>query len=161
MGAGRIALFADARAAALVTQRGREILAQVIESLRKRGMTLIEADTDGVYFAVPATWQEEDERALVAEIAAELPPKIVLEYDRDSRAAAMFSHEVKNYALLRYDGTLLMHGAALRSSRNEPFGVRFLRRALVCVMTGMWSARAKPSWRRSKPCAPGGFPPPM
>jgi len=29
-----------------------------------------------------------------------------------------------------------VHGAALRSSRNEPFGVRFLRRALVCTMTG-------------------------
>jgi DNA polymerase I len=136
MGAGRIALFADARAAALVTRRGREILAQVLDALRKWGMTLIEADSDGVYFAVPATWQEEDERALVAEIAAELPPKIVLEYDKDSRAAAMFSHEVKNYALLKYDGTLVVRGTALRSSRNEPFGVRFLRRALVCSMTG-------------------------
>lgn len=79
--------------------------------MKERSSPIVsEADTDGVYFAVPATWQEEDERALVAEIAAELPPKIVLEYDKDSRAAAMFSHEVKNYALLRYDGTLVMHG---------------------------------------------------
>ena len=47
----------------------------------------------------------------------------------------MFSHEVKNYALLTYDGRLIVHGVALRSSRAEPFGERFLRRALFCTMT--------------------------
>ncbi|HYT34964.1 MAG TPA: DNA polymerase domain-containing protein, partial [Ktedonobacteraceae bacterium] len=53
MGAGSMALFADARAAGEVTQRGREVLAQVVDALRQRGMALIEGDTDGVYFAVP------------------------------------------------------------------------------------------------------------
>jgi DNA polymerase, archaea type len=48
----------------------------------------------------------------------------------------MFSHEVKNYALLTYDGQLVVHGVALRSSRSEPFGERFLRQALFCTMTG-------------------------
>src|SRR5260370_11860788 len=48
----------------------------------------------------------------------------------------MFSHEVKNYALLTYDGQLIVHGVALRSSRAEPFRERFLRQALSCTMTG-------------------------
>lgn len=48
----------------------------------------------------------------------------------------MFSHEVKNYALLRYDGQLIVHGVALRSSRAEPFGERFLRQALSRTMLG-------------------------
>ncbi len=134
MGAGPMALFADARAAGEVTRRGRAILDQVLAALRQRGMALIEADTDGVYFAVPSHWDEAEERALVAAIGSTLPPGIRLEYE--GRYRAMFSHEVKNYALLTYDGRLIVHGVALRSSRAEPFGERFLRRALVATMLG-------------------------
>ncbi len=133
MAAGSMALFADARAAGEVTQRGREVLAQVVEALRRRGMALIEGDTDGVYFAVPGGWMEEQERELVDEIAAGLPAGIRLEYE--GRYKAMFSHEVKNYALLTYDGQLIVRGVALRSSRAEPFGERFLHQALLCAMT--------------------------
>ena len=92
MGAGSMALFADMHAADEVTRRGRDLLSQVINSLQGRGMALIEADTDGVYFAVPSTWDEEQERALVAEIGAELPEGIRLEYE--GRYSAMLSHEV-------------------------------------------------------------------
>lgn len=134
MGAGSMALFADIRAADEVTKRGREVLTQVLDALRYRGMALIEADTDGVYFAVPSDWTEEQERTLVAEVGAQLPAGIRLEYD--GRYRAMFSHEVKNYALLAYDGRLVVHGVALRSSRAEPFGERFLRQALLCTMVG-------------------------
>lgn len=134
MGAGPMALFADMRAADEVTRRGREVLTQVLDALRQRGMALIEADTDGVYFAVPPHWTEEQERSLVAEIGATLPAGIRLEYE--GRYRAMFSHEVKNYALLTYDGRLIVHGVALRSSRAEPFGERFLHQALLATMTG-------------------------
>ncbi len=133
MGAGSMALFADIHAADEVTKRGREVLAQVLDALRQRGMALIEADTDGVYFAVPQHWTEEQERALVAEIGAQLPVGIRLEYE--GRYRAMFSHEVKNYALLTYGGQLIVHGVALRSSRSEPFGERFLLKALLSTMT--------------------------
>ena len=133
MGAGSMALFADNRAAGEVTRRGRAILNQVVEALRERGTALIEADTDGVYFAVPSHWSEEQERALVAQVGAQLPPGIRLEYE--GRYRAMFSHEVKNYALLTYRGQLVVRGVALRSSRSEPFGERFLRQALLCLLT--------------------------
>jgi DNA polymerase I len=46
------------------------------------------------------------------------------------------SHEPKNYALLTYDGTLLLRGVAFRSSRAEPFGEAFLRRAIRCLLDG-------------------------
>ena len=134
MGAGSMALFADINAADEVTKRGREVLTHVLDALRERGMALIEADTDGVYFAVPSTWTEERERQLVVDIGAALPAGIRLEYE--GRYRSMLSHEVKNYALLTYDGQLVVRGVALRSSRAEPFGERFLRRALLCTMTG-------------------------
>ena len=134
MGAGTMALFADSAAADEVTRRGRAILAQVLEALRIRGTALIEADTDGVYFSVPTGWTEAQERAVVEEIGAELPAGIRLEYE--GRFRAMLSHEVKNYALLTYSDRLVVHGVALRSSRAEPFGERFLRQALHCTMMG-------------------------
>jgi DNA polymerase, archaea type len=133
MGAGQMALFADSHAAGEVTRQGRAILTQVLEALRQRGMALIEADTDGVYFAAPSGWSEEQERALVDEIGVELPAGIRLEYE--GRYRAMLSHEVKNYALLTYDGRLIVRGVALRSSRAEPLGERFLRQAILCTMS--------------------------
>jgi DNA polymerase elongation subunit (family B) len=134
MGAGSLALFADRHAADEVTRRGREVLGQVVEALRARGMALLEADTDGVFFAAPLGWTETQERALVAEVAAELPAGIRLEYE--GRYQAMLSHEVKNYALLTYSGQLIVRGVALRSSRSEPFGERFLHQALRCALVG-------------------------
>jgi DNA polymerase elongation subunit (family B) len=102
--------------------------------LRARGVTLLEADTDGVYFAVPEAWTEAEERRVVAEVAALLPPLVQLEFE--GRYAAMLSHEPKNYALLGYDGSLLLRGVAFRSSRAEPFGETFLRRSIARLLAG-------------------------
>ena len=92
----------------------------------------MEADTDGVYFAVPPGWTMEDERRAVAEVGALLPALVQLEFE--GRYAAMLSHEPKNYALLGYDGRLVLRGVAFRSSRAEPFGERFLRCAILKLL---------------------------
>lgn len=131
---GDLTRFADVHAANEVTRRGRDTLALMCRELAARGMTLLEADTDGVYFAVPEEWSEADERRVVAEVGALLPPLVQLEFE--GRYAAMLSHEPKNYALLGYDGSLLLRGVAFRSSRAEPFGVAFLRRALERLFAG-------------------------
>jgi DNA polymerase elongation subunit (family B) len=135
MGAGGgLTRFADVHAANEVTRRGREVLTLLCRELAARGVTLLEADTDGVYFSVPEPWSEGDERRVVSEVAALLPPLIQLELE--GRYAAMLSHEPKNYALLGYDGTLLLRGVAFRSSRSEPFGDRFLRQAIKRLLLG-------------------------
>src|SRR5690348_11370149 len=110
---GGLTRFADVHAANEVTRRGRETLGFMCRSLAERGVTLLEADTDGVYFAVPPTWTDADERRVVAEVASLLPPLVQLEFE--GRYAAMLSHEPKNYALLGYDGALLLRGVAFRS----------------------------------------------
>jgi DNA polymerase, archaea type len=126
--------FADVAAANEVTRRGRETLGLICRSLATRGVRLLEADTDGVYFSVDESWTETDERRVVSEVAALLPPLVHLEFE--GRYAAMLSHEPKNYALLTYDHHLLLKGVAFRSSRAEPFGETFLRRAIMCLLLG-------------------------
>src|SRR5262249_28253593 len=71
---------------------------------------------------------------VVAEVAALLPPLVRLEFE--GRYAAMLSHEPKNYALLTYDGQLHLRGVAFRSSRFEPVGEAFLRRAIAHLLAG-------------------------
>ncbi len=131
---GGLTRFADLDAANEVTRRGREMLALICRELASRGVTLLEADTDGVYFSVPHDWAEADERRVVSEVAALLPPLVQLEFE--GRYQAMLSHEPKNYALLGYDGTLVLKGVAFRSSRAEPYGRAFLRRAIASLLAG-------------------------
>ncbi len=128
LAAGGLTRFADVHAANDVTRHGRELLSKLCGEIAKRGATLLEADTDGVYFAVPSSWTEDDERRIVSEVAELLPPLVRLEFE--GRYAAMLSHEPKNYALMHYNGSLTLRGVAFRSSRAEPFGETFLREAV-------------------------------
>jgi DNA polymerase, archaea type len=134
LGAASLTRFADVHAANEVTRRGRAILTTICDELARRGVTLLEADTDGVYFAVAESLGEADERRIVAEVAACLPAGVQLEFD--GRYAAMLSHEAKNYALLGHDGALVLRGVAFRSSRVERFGQQFLRDALSHLLRG-------------------------
>lgn len=134
LGAVGLTRFADVHAANEVTRRGREVLDLLCGALAERGVTLLEADTDGVYFAVPESWDEAAERRAVAEVAQLLPVGVQLEFD--GRYAAMLSHEPKNYALASYQGALLLRGVAFRSRRAEPFGEAFLRRAIERLLAG-------------------------
>ncbi len=134
LGAPGLTRFADVHAANEVTRRGRAVLGLLCRELAARGATLLEGDTDGVYFAVPNDWSEADERRIVEEVAALLPPLVRLEFE--GRYAAMLSHEPKNYALLTWDGALTLRGVAFHSARAEPFGEVFLREAIAALLTG-------------------------
>ncbi len=142
LGAVGLTRFADVHAANEVTRHGRDVLELLCRELAGRGVTLLEADTDGVYFSVPEEWTELDERRVVSEVAALLPPRVHLELE--GRYAAMLSHEPKNYALQPYDLPLVLRGVAFRSSRAEPFGEAFLRRSigslLACDLLGVREA---------------------
>lgn len=134
LAAAGLTRFSDVHAANDVTARGRDLLDFMCRELEQRGVQLLEADTDGVYFSVPEAFTEHDERRVVAEVAALLPPLVELQFD--GRYAAMLSHEPKNYALQPYSGPLVLRGVAFRSSRAEPFGEDFLRRAVARLLAG-------------------------
>jgi DNA polymerase elongation subunit (family B) len=126
LAAGGLTRFGDVDAANEVTRRGRETLELMCRELAQRGVTLLEADTDGVYFAVPEGWAEVDERRVEAEVAALLPPRVQLEFE--GRYAAMLSHEpeLPYEAMLAGGRTLWSVGDRVRVYRKRNGGCGLL-----------------------------------
>ena len=121
--------FNDYRLAERVTSTGRQILTKMRDDLEKEQAKILEMDTDGIYFTPPPASTPEQMRE---RIQKELPPGI--EVELDGLYAAMFSYKSKNYALLEQDGSISLHGAALRSRGLEPFLQRFIRQALQAIL---------------------------
>jgi len=124
--------FNDYEAAERVTTLGQEIVRQIDRLLGERGCRVIEIDTDGVYFVPPeSVTVEEEEKAFVESIGAELPVGIRLTHD--GRYRIMVSLKAKNYVLIGYDGKMTTKGSALRSRRDELFGREFLTQAFLLL----------------------------
>ncbi len=125
----------DFEAANRVTSEGRKLIRHVVEALRSRGATVIEIDTDGIYFvAPPDVGDHAQEEALVAEISKGLPPGITLELD--GRYPAMFSYKMKNYVLLDGRGRLTIKGSGLRSRGLELFQRIWMEEMFRLLLTG-------------------------
>jgi len=127
--------FNDFEAANQVTARGRELIQSAVAWLKQRGATIIEIDTDGIYFVPPeGMGTAEDEERLIHELAASLPPGIDLELD--GRYRTMFSYKMKNYALLDEKGRLIIKGSGLRSRGLELFQRRWMEEMLLFLLRG-------------------------
>ena len=124
-------LFNDYDLAAKVTERGREILSSMLDTLAAAGALIIEADTDGVYFQSGAEASAEELHALVQRA---LPAGI--EVELDGSYPAMLSYKSKNYALLTADGNVKLTGAALKSRALEPFQREFIELAARDLLHG-------------------------
>ncbi|MBI2553868.1 MAG: DNA polymerase II, partial [Candidatus Rokubacteria bacterium] len=125
----------DFDAANRVTAEGRTLIRQVVDALKERGATVIEIDTDGIYFvAPPGVADPSGEEALVADLSRGLPPGISLELD--GRYPAMFSYKMKNYVLLDGRGRLTIKGSALRSRGIELFQRTWMEEMFRLLLTG-------------------------
>jgi len=111
------ASFNDFAMAERITAKGRAILQSMLDYLDANGCTVLEADTDGVYFTLPNSRVSPEE--WLARLQSILPPGISI--DMDARYDAMFCYKSKNYALLTTQGELEISGAALKSRGLEPF----------------------------------------
>ena len=127
--------FNDHDAAAQVTTTGQSVVKQIIEQLEKTGSTVIEVDTDGVFFQPPGDIDsEERETEYIDSIGSTLPAGIRLAHD--GRYCAMISLKMKNYALATYDGKKIFRGSALRSRADEPFGLEFISKTVDYLLNG-------------------------
>lgn len=113
--------FADFDRAAEVTAKGREILASIIDHLKRLECSIVEYDTDGVYFTAPdGVFESAEKRKAIADaVNAELPSGINVELD--GFYPAMYCHNTKNYVLLQENGEISFSGATFRSRTREPY----------------------------------------
>lgn len=126
-------LFNDSRAAERVTQAGQKILRGLIGTIVDRGGTVVEVDTDGIFFVPPPdVLDEQAEEALLSEIVRDLPEGINLV--SGGRFRKMLSYKMKNYALLGFDGKIVIKGSSLASRSLERFGRTFVETAIECLL---------------------------
>jgi DNA polymerase elongation subunit (family B) len=127
------ALFNDFAEADRVAATGQDILKRIMTAIRREGGTVIEVDTDGVFFVPPAHVRgDTNERAFVERLNDDMPPGIRLGFD--GRFQVMLSYKSKNYALLGYDQTMRFKGSSLVSRSIEPFGRQFVVDAIALLL---------------------------
>jgi DNA polymerase, archaea type len=127
--------FNDFAAADRITSEGRNLLADMVVQLETLGAKPVEIDTDGIYYIPPADAVTGDALAQFrAKFSRTLPAGIVVEFDDEY--VAMYSYKMKNYALLRPDGEIIIKGAALKSRGLERFQRDFLRRLIALKLAG-------------------------
>jgi len=122
-------VFNDPTQAGKVTRYGREILLEMLKAIRELNGQPIEADTDGIYLALP-------DNADVHEFIKTINEKVNREgikIDGDEYAT-MFSIAKKSYALLTTDGKIIVKGGGLKSRDTEPFLTSFLSCGLECLL---------------------------
>lgn len=129
-----LGLFNDMSQAAKVTETGRDLLTQMIKLITETGGTVLEADTDGIYFVPPKDFSaaEQHER-FVAIISDMMPEGIDIEYD--GTYPRMLSYKKANYVLQKPDGSLVIKGASFRSRAVEKFTRQFIREAVESFLS--------------------------
>src|SRR5215831_18231726 len=128
----------DFDAANRVTAEGRRLVTALVERLEAIGATVIEVDTDGLYFVPPPAPRDGSaggpaEDAVLADLSAALPAGIALELD--GRFPAMFSYKMKNYVLLDQRDKLLVKGSGLRSRGIELFQRQWMEEMFRLLLT--------------------------
>lgn len=128
--------FNDTDAAEKVTTGGQDIVKKIAKELERTGSSVIEIDTDGVYFTPPDTISdsEDAEEFYIGRINEILPTGIRLAHD--GRYKAMISLKRKNYILVAHDGKKTFKGASLRSRADEKFGRLFIAQVVDHILEG-------------------------
>ncbi len=124
--------FNDFAMASKVTETGRSILSGMRDFLEASSATVIEMDTDGIYFAPPENIDSMD--AFADRLQSTLPEGIEIELDANYKA--MFGYKSKNYALLCHDGRVILSGAALKSRGTEAFQRKYMLDIITLLLHG-------------------------
>lgn len=126
--------FSDFDEAERVTSKGRELIRFMVNWLQENGCSVIEIDTDGIYFVPPGNIKEEEEEKLISRLSEDLPKGINLELA--GRYRSMFSYKIKNYALLDCSGKVTIKGSGLRSRGLERFQREFMEKMIGYLLKG-------------------------
>jgi len=129
--------WADPDRAEYITTTGQKLVKQLAGLVEDSGGSVIEIDTDGVYFTAPENMDvesEEEREALLQKLNDGLPEGITVELS--GYFPAMLSHKVKNYALLGEDGEVTVKGSGMKSRGLEPYLHRFIGDSIGLILRG-------------------------
>jgi DNA polymerase elongation subunit (family B) len=130
--------FTDPMQAEFITTTGQRLVKALAAEIEAAGGSVIEIDTDGVYFSAPGMETEGAREALLERLNAALPDGITAELG--GFYPAMLSLKVKNYALLGQDGEVILKGSGLKSRGLEPFLHSFIGDSVRAILQG------RPEW---------------
>lgn len=122
-------LFNDFGQADRVALEARKLGEQIRLQLELFNGTIIQADTNAVYFMAPDNVKDADaEAALVDRVARSLPQSTHVRFAGQYKS--MFSYRNNNCAFLTYDDKVVLKGNALFSRQPERFTRHFLSLAI-------------------------------
>lgn len=126
-------LFNDYEQADVITTTGQELLRSLIRKIEVHNGTVIEVDTDGIFFIPPdIVFGEEAEKKFVEHLSSTLPEGINLGFN--GRYKKIMSYKKKNYALLHYDNRITIKGSSLISRSIERFGRSYIQQCIDCLL---------------------------
>lgn len=126
-------LFNDYGQADMVTNTGQSVLRHMMDFIKAKEGTVIEVDTDGIFFVPPGSVISiDDEEHFVGELSDAMPPGINVALS--GRFRKMLSYKMKNYALLEYDNRIRIKGSSLISRSIERFGRTYIQRCIDCLL---------------------------
>lgn len=128
------ALFNDPSAADAITRTGQKHLRTLIEKIRETDGTVVEVDTDGIYFIPPGGIDSGSMESYIEQIGQALPKGYALSMAGFYKK--MLSYKKKNYALLANDGSIVIRGSSLTARSIEQFCRDFLRRCITALLAG-------------------------
>jgi DNA polymerase elongation subunit (family B) len=139
LGTGRMN-WADPDKGEYVTTTGQGLVKHLAQIVEAEGGSVVEIDTDGVYFTAPVGCvSEEGREALAARINARLgeaPGGAGISAEIGAYYPAMLSYRVKNYALLGEDGSITLKGSGMKSRGLEPFLREFIEQGTGDILRG-------------------------
>ena len=127
------ALFNDYAQADVVTTTGQELLKSMMHDIDLHNGTVVEVDTDGLYFIPPDNVAgEAAEVRYVERLSSSLPEGINLGFD--GRYQKILSYKKKNYALFGYDNRIVIKGSSLISRSIEHFGRTYIEQCVESIL---------------------------
>lgn len=126
-------IFNSPKNAALVTQKGREVLQTCIDWCISMGFTVVNGDTDSVSITFDGQYLTDEERRDILNRVNELyPPKI--HFEDDGYYKTVIVVRVKNYILQDQNGKIKIKGSALKATMKEPALKEFIKNVVDLLL---------------------------
>ena len=125
-------LFNSPANAALITQKGREVLTNALAWAQDMDFSIVNADTDSISISDGSPLAKEDRDRLLADLNSLFPSTI--HFEDDGYYQNVLVIKVKNYYLESEDGKHTIKGSALKASMKEPALKEFIKEFIYRIV---------------------------